>query len=141
MNLEPILNAHAYMRVERPPELWGVDVVDDAALIRVLGEQIVIGLLHGNELGDLTLNASNMAIEASASSATLPEGEYVALTVLGHGEWSPEIVWPREAEMDVGDYANLVGALERSEAAFAYSRTLRTGGSITVAYRRLGSRD
>jgi hypothetical protein len=45
IDLDALLNAHAFMRVERPPLLWGVDV-DDEPFIRMLGEMIVVGLLH-----------------------------------------------------------------------------------------------
>ena len=127
------------MRVQHPPELWDVAVVDDGALISVLGEQIVIGLLRGNELGELILNASNIAVDADAASEALPEGEYVALTVLGAGEWAPEIVWVPGATVEAPDYANLGIALRQSEAVFAYSRDLSDGGSISVVYPRLPS--
>ncbi len=43
MDLGPLLNAHAYLRVERPPELWEADV-DDVPLVRVLGEMIATAL-------------------------------------------------------------------------------------------------
>jgi hypothetical protein len=37
IDLDALLNAHAFMRVERPPLLWEVDV-DDEPFIRTLGE-------------------------------------------------------------------------------------------------------
>src|SRR5207237_1165343 len=36
MDLGPLLNAHASLRVERPPGLWEA-AIDDAALVGVLG--------------------------------------------------------------------------------------------------------
>jgi len=38
LDLEPILVAHSYLMVERPPTLWAVDA-DDERLIRLLGER------------------------------------------------------------------------------------------------------
>jgi len=125
------------MRVQRPPELWSVAVEDDGALIRVLGEQIVIGLLRGNELGDLILNASNIEVGADGASEALPQGEYVALTVLGGGEWPPEVVWVPGYSIEAADFVNLGISLRQSEAVFAYSRVLTDGGSISVVYPRL----
>ena len=57
IDLDALLTARAFMRVERPPELWRVDV-DDEPFIRMLGEMIVVGLLHHDALGELTLDAS-----------------------------------------------------------------------------------
>ena len=125
------------MRVQRPPELWHVAVEDDGALIRVLGEQIVIGLLCGNELGELILNASNLEVGPEGASEALPEGQYVCLSVLGSGEWPEEIVWVPGHTVEDGDFVNLGIALRQSEAVFAYSRVLSDGGSTTVVYPRL----
>src|SRR6266545_960308 len=58
--LEGILNAHAFLRVERPPVLWETDV-DLEAFIRALGEMIAAGLVrNGQELSEITLNVSNV---------------------------------------------------------------------------------
>ena len=43
MDLAPLLEAHAHLRVERPPELWGADI-GDVALMRVVGERIAAAL-------------------------------------------------------------------------------------------------
>lgn len=125
------------MRVQRPPELWDVAVEDDGALIRVLGEQIVIGLLQGNDLGDLILNASNIEVDEESASEALPSGEYVGLTVLGAGDWPSEVVWVPGYTIEDRDFVNLGIALRGSEAVFAYSRVLSDGGSVTVVYPRL----
>ena len=42
IDLDALLNAHAFMVVERPPRLWEVDV-DDEPFIRMLSEMIVVG--------------------------------------------------------------------------------------------------
>jgi hypothetical protein len=39
IELEGVLNAHAFLRVERPPELWDT-AVELEAFLRVLGEMI-----------------------------------------------------------------------------------------------------
>ena len=124
------------MRVERPPELWEVAVENDGALIRVLGESIVAGLVRGNELGALILNASNVSISPDASGPRLPAGDFVALTVRGAGMWS-DMNWARGAGADeAGPYGDLIRELETSEASHAYARDLGNEGSISVFYLR-----
>ncbi|MGH2806209.1 MAG: hypothetical protein ACRDKT_02940 [Actinomycetota bacterium] len=126
------------MRVERPPELWEVDVNDDGALIRVLGESIVAGLVRGNELAELTLNASNVTVPEDAAGDDLPPGDFVGLTIGGAGRWS-DMTWARgHAPGDPGPYRDLIVELEKSEASHAYMRDLGTGGSVSVFYRRAG---
>jgi hypothetical protein len=46
MELGPYLNAHAFLRVERPPTLWEADA-DDEPVLRVLGEMIAAALARG----------------------------------------------------------------------------------------------
>jgi hypothetical protein len=86
-----LLRAHSYMRVERPPKLWEADA-DDERFVPLLGEMIVVGLTRGNKLENLTLLASNVVVEADAAN-DVPLGEYVALSVKGPGDWSPEWRW------------------------------------------------
>ena len=85
IDLDALLTAHAFMRVERPPELWQVDV-DDEPFIRMLGEMIVVGLLHHDVLAELTLNASNVTVGEEGPDGVAP-GDYVAVTVRGPGAW------------------------------------------------------
>lgn len=67
--LEGILNAHAFLRVERPPVLWETDV-DLEAFIRALGEMIAAGLVrNGQELSGITLNVSNVTVEPEAAAS------------------------------------------------------------------------
>ena len=73
------------MRVERPPSLWEVDV-DDEPFIRMLGEMIVVGLLHHNVLAELTLNASNVTVGDDGPDG-VGSGDYVAISIKGPGEW------------------------------------------------------
>src|SRR6266545_6482442 len=99
MDLGPLLNAHAYLRVERPPELWEADV-DDVALVRALGEMIVAALVRGTVLTDVVLRANNVTVEPPGDDETpaMPApGDYVALSIIGRGDWRPEILWRPEA--------------------------------------------
>jgi hypothetical protein len=88
-NLEAILRAHGYLRVERPPELWALRT-DDEAFLFLLGEMIVLALGRASELGkdhgDHTQNVSNVVVPEDAAGDGLPEGELVAITLLGPGD-------------------------------------------------------
>jgi hypothetical protein len=143
MDLGPLLSA-AYLRVERPPELWEADV-DDAALVRVLGEMNAAALARGTVLGEVVLRVDNVTVETPDDRCGDPEdqprpGDYVALTVLGgQGDWGPEVSWRPGA---AGDPAGVNDDLDRAAAAagisFAYVRSSGTGGSVTVFLRRAG---
>jgi len=138
MNLDAILRAHAYMRVERPPLLWEADT-DEIRLLPLLGEMIVVGLGRGNALGDLVLNVANVTIEPDLEepdTARYAPGDYVAVTVRGAGNWNPEWVWPRGAGAAGKVYSNIESALPASGAAYAYSRDLGEHGSLTVLFPR-----
>jgi hypothetical protein len=65
IDIEAVLRAHSHMRLERPPLLWSLSA-DDEAFFRLLGETISHGLTRGNEVGDLTLNASNTVVGPTA---------------------------------------------------------------------------
>ena len=134
MKLDALLNAHAFMKVERPPELWEIDTDDDSGVILTLGEMIVAGLARGTDLSELTLNASNIAIEPDAGSEHLPTGEYVALTVRGSGTWADRTWWPGAAEY--GPLDDLWAAAERGGWTYGWMRDLGDGGSVTLLYRR-----
>src|SRR5690349_21220231 len=114
MRLDALLNAHAFLRVERPPELWEADT-EDTTLVPLLGEMLAASLSHETlDLADLTLNASNVVIDHDDGPA--PRGDYVALTVSG----------PRAL-------ASLDPIRERLVAArvrHAYIRDMGTRGSI-----------
>jgi hypothetical protein len=120
MKLDALLRAHAYMQVERPPELWEADT-DDTGLIPLLGEMIA-GLLSPEtlDLSAMTLNASNIVVDHDDGPP--PRGEYVALTVSG----------PRKPPALTGLSERLVAARVRH----AYIRDLGTHGSITVFLSR-----
>ncbi len=125
------------MQVERPPELWEADTELDAFL-RMLGEMIVIGLNRGNELGDLVLNASNVTVEPDDDpEAWLPEGDYVAITVRGDGDWGADDVWRAGQGPTRGLLCNVGPAADTAGAVWAYTRNLGDRGSVTALLPRL----
>jgi hypothetical protein len=130
IDLEAVLNAHAFMRVERPPLMWEVDVLDEP-FIRMLGEMIVVGLLHHDVLAELTLNASNVSVEGEPPEG-VALGQYVAITVKGPGAWERDASWtPASTEPLWG--RDLDDAIRAASASFAYLRRLGDeGGSLTV---------
>jgi hypothetical protein len=134
MKLDGLLCAHSFMAIERPPLLWEADTVD-VRLVPLLGEMIVVGLRRGNELTQLTLNASNVTVGEDGPPGVAP-GDYVALTVKGSGDWRPEWVWPPGT--DAGDkvYGYVQGRLANSGAVNAYARAFKEWGSLTVFFRR-----
>ena len=73
MDIEPYLEAHAFLRIERPPELWEVEC-SEKPFLGVLGEMIVAGLSRGNALGDLLLNVSNVVVEDDTPGGAPPMG-------------------------------------------------------------------
>ena len=135
--LEGILNAHAFLRVERPPLLWETDV-DLEAFIRALGEMIAAALVrNGQEPSEITLNVSNVTVEPEAAGS-MPAGDFVAITIRSGGDWSPETTWDPASRHD----GSLVGrdletALTTASAAWAYTRELSgDAGSVTAFYPR-----
>jgi hypothetical protein len=130
VDLEALLNAHAFMRVERPPLLWEVDVLDEP-FVRMLGELIVVGLRHHDVLADLTLNVSNVVV-TEGWPPTVPPGDYVAVTIRARGRWGPERDWTPDATEPLWS-DDLDGALRGASASYAYIRVLGPDeGSITV---------
>jgi hypothetical protein len=130
IDLDALLRAHAFLRVERPPELWTVDVLDEP-FIRVLGELIVVGLLHHDVLGELTLNVANVVVADDAPAGVAP-GDHVALTIRGAGEWERDVTWT-PASTDPLWSDDLDAAVRAAGVTFAYLRRLGADeGSITV---------
>ena len=130
IDLDALLNAHAFMRVERPPQLWEVDV-DDEPFIRMLGEMIVVGLLHHDVLAELTLNASNVTVGDDGLEG-VAAGDYLAISIRGRGDWEGDMSWtPASAEPFWSH--DLDTAVRAASASFAYRRRLGDDeGSITV---------
>lgn len=130
IDLDALLNAHAFMRVERPPQLWEVDV-DDEPFIRMLGEMIVVGLLHHDVLAELTLNASNVTGGDDGPDG-VGAGDYVAISIRAPGDWEAETSWtPTSAEPFCSP--DLDTAVRAASVSFAYRRRLGDDeGSITI---------
>jgi hypothetical protein len=135
VELGPLLRAHGFLQVERPPEVWDVDA-DDELLIRMLGEMIAAALVRGTELGDVVLRADN--VTATEADGALPGGEYVALGIEGSGDWAPEVVWrPDDPYAPVLVGADLDAAARAAGVRWAYTRAFPTDGSVTVLLPRL----
>ena len=131
--VEHLLRAHAYLRTEAPPSPWQPEA-DDASLIPLLGEMIVAGLSRGNELGELTLSVANVTVPPEAADP-MPAGDFVALSIRGRGDWSPEGRWSAVAGAAPVPFwsPDLQAAAERSDAVYGYVRqTEADEGSITV---------
>lgn len=135
MDLEALLRAHAFMKVERPPLLWSPDT-DDEPFLRMLGEMIALGLGRGIELEDLTLNVSNVTVEPDDEGEWIPEGDYVAITIRGAGVWEDD-VWRAGQGPTTGLLSNVGPAADTAGAVFAYVRNLGTEGSVTALLPRL----
>jgi hypothetical protein len=139
MELDGYLRAHAFMRVERPPELWEADT-EEEPFLRMLGELIVVGLNRGNELGDLVLAASNVTVEAEGDDEErmwLEPGDYLALTIRGAGDWAAEDVW-RSGQGPTRGLLSAVGpAADEAGAVYVYTRNLGAEGSVTAFLPRL----
>ena len=94
MRFDALLRAHAFMKVERPPEIWDADA-EDVRFVPLLGEMIAALLSRGAELRALTLNVSNVVVDPDAedpegATASPLAGEYVAVTVRGPAGWLPK---------------------------------------------------
>ena len=136
MKLDGYLTAHGFMRVERPPHLWEADT-EEVAFLELTGEMIAAALGRGNELSDLVLAASNVVVDADAATDKIPTGEFVAITIRGGGDWSPEMVWTPASPRSSNWTCNVERTAPNARAEHAYVRTHQEGGSLTVFLRRL----
>jgi hypothetical protein len=138
MDLEVHLRSHAFMKVERPPLMWSPDTEDEPFLL-MLGEMIALGLGRGTELADLTLNISNVTVdpdEEDDEGESIPEGDYVAVTVRGAGDWEDEL-WRAGQGATTRLLGNVGPAAEAAGAVYAYTRNLGSEGSVTALLPRL----
>ena len=137
IDLDALLNAHAFMRVERPPQLWEVDV-DDEPFIRMLGEMIVVGLLHHDVLAELTLNASNVTVGDDGPDG-VAAGDYLAISIRAPGDWEADTTWTPASKEPFWS-ADLDTAVRAASVSFAYRRRLGADeGSITAFIPRSAS--
>ena len=135
MDLDGPLYAQSAVKVERPPTLWEADT-ETQPFLALLGELIALGLGRGNELADLTLNVANVVVEPDDEDGSIPEGEFVAITVRGGGSWDDE-VWRAARRPDTGLFEGVGPAAERAGAVYAYARDLGDECSVTVFLPRL----
>lgn len=138
MDLEAHLRSHAFMKVERPPLMWSPDTEDEPFLL-MLGEMIALGLGRGTELAELTLNISNVTVEPDEEDdegESIPEGDYVAVTVRGVGAWEDH-VWRAGHGPTTGLLGNVGPAADTAGAVYAYTRNLGSEGSVTALLPRL----
>jgi hypothetical protein len=162
MEFEALLRAHGFMKVERPPELWAADT-EDTRFVPLLGEMIAASLSQGIALADLTLNVSNVVVDASGDeddAFNLQSGDYVAVTVLGNADLGPDASWapaaggawvpasaggaasvPALAGTQHSLLTRLHDRLLTAGVVYAYVRRLPPQGSITVFLPRLGRDD
>ncbi len=141
MRLGPLLTAHSFMRIERPPLLWDVDA-EDSRFVPLLGEMIAASLGKGTPLAELTLNASNIVVEPFRDDCGEPAvplpGEYVAITVSGTADLGPDATWTQADPKPTNELLNrLSSSLVRAGATFAYIRQTGDHGSFTVFLPRL----
>jgi hypothetical protein len=130
MILHSVLCAHDLMRVERPPELWRIHA-EDGRLIPLLDEMVAFALSRGNVLGKLILHAANVVIE-NAGPNNIPSGEFVAISVVGKGDWGPEWRWRPDAALPMCASSKFQRVIANSSGAFASARQICDAGSITV---------
>jgi hypothetical protein len=137
MDLEAHLSSHAFMKVERPPLRCSPDTEDEPFLL-MLGEMIALGLGRGTELADLTLNVSNVTVDPDEDEEgeSIPEGDYVAVTVRGAGVWEDDL-WRAGQGATTGLLGNVVAAADAAGAVYAYTRNLGSEGSVTALLPRL----
>ena len=138
MDLDGPLRAQASLKVERPPVLWEAET-EVEPFLALLGQMIALGLGRGNELGDLTLNVSNVVVEPEEDDEEVefvPSGEYVAITVRGAGAWNDD-TWRAGQGPATGLLRDVGPAAEAAGAVYAYARDLAPEGSVTALLPRL----
>ena len=141
MRLDALLRAHAFMKVERPPEIWEADT-EDVRFVPLLGEMIAAALSRGAELGALTLNVSNVVVEPAEDPEPVERsgpspGQYLAVTVSGHADLGPDCVWHPRGPRIPGLLDRLVDRLVTAGVRYAYVRHVPPIGSVTVFLSRL----
>ena len=141
MRLEPILRAHRYMWIQRPPELWEADT-EDSRLLQLLGETIAAALASGAPLDQLTLNVSNVIVEPPepGDEPMAPQpADYVAITVSGSCDLGPDDTWHPAAPCRRGLLFKFHALFVAARARFAYVRRVPAGGSLTVLFLRFAA--
>jgi hypothetical protein len=136
MDLTNILLDFEFLRLERPPLLWGADT-DEVACRRLLDQLIALGWPGHDEPSGLSLNLSNVTVPEDSADERLATGNYVAVTLRGPGEWGPETVWWPGATLVGGVLPKLEESLGQASGRFAYTRNLGSDRAVTVFFSRL----
>lgn len=140
IDLAALIRAHPFITIEHPPELWQ-PVADDGTFIRFFGELIAASLArNGGVLSAVTVNISNVIVDSSAAGP-IPQGEFVAITGVGQGDWGPEITRRPESGANPPVVSgDLEAAAAAAGAAWIYTRSPGDGrGSVTALFpRRVG---
>ena len=96
----------------------------------MLGELIVVGLLHHDVLGELTLNVANVVVAEDGPSVV--PGDHVAVTIRGAGDWERDVTWTPGSTEPLWS-PDLDSAVRAAGVSFAYLRRLGDDeGSIAV---------
>ena len=96
---------------------------------------IVAALSRGAALADVILRANNVTVEPDPDEELLvpAPGDYVALSILGAGNWEPEIHWrPSEPSPPVLVSTTLDAAARAAGIPYAYTRSGPADGSVTI---------
>lgn len=137
MRLDALLRAHAFMKVDRPPEIWEADT-EDVRFVPLLGEMIAAALSRGAELSALTLNVSNVVVEPAENPEPVERlgpspGQYLAMTVSRCADLGPDCVWHPRGPRISGLLDRLVDRLVTAGVRYAYVRQVPPIGSVTVS--------
>ena len=132
MDLGPLLVAHSFLIVERPPTLWPVEV-DDEPLIRLLGEMIAAALAGDSALGEIILRANNVTI--NTGDGPVGDGDYVALSVLASGDWAVPTHWSPSTHIVLVNH-DLDRAARAASIRYAYASSQSSQTGVTILLPR-----
>ena len=138
MRFDALLRAHAFVRVQRPPEIWEANT-DDERFIPLLGELLAAVVSRGVQLHEVTLLVSNVTVQQSDGDPVQspPPGDYVAVTVSGEVDLGPDEIWTPTAGRSKSTLGCLYDRLSVAGVTYAYIRRLAGKGSATVFLNRL----
>lgn len=137
--VEPVLHGLPAVPVERPPEVWEV-TASLSALQRVVAELLAAAVARAGDASSVVLRVNNVTVEPDPDPGEPPAapaaGDYAALTVLGPGDWGPELAWvPDRAGCPTLLHPALDDAARAAGVRFAYTRR-HPSGSLTVLVPR-----
>ena len=141
MRFDALLRAHAFVRVQRPPEIWEAKT-DDERFIPLLGELLAAVVSRGVQLHDVTLLVSNVTVQQSDDDPVQspPAGDYVAVTVSGEVDLGRDESWTPTAGPSKSTLGCLHDRMIVAGVQYAYIRRRASEGSATVFLNRLQHR-